>query len=73
MIVCFQYTNHRGEIATRRVIPRGIRFASTPYHPKAQWLLDALDLDRNAERSFAMVDISKWRDLGGVDIATVDR
>jgi predicted DNA-binding transcriptional regulator YafY len=58
--VTIRYTNYRGETADRRIIPRRIRFASTDWHPEAQWLLDAYDLDRQAERSFAMRDIANW-------------
>ena len=32
----------------------------TEWHPEEQWILDAFDLDRNAERSFAFKDIVDW-------------
>lgn len=52
--VTFCYTNHRGETAYRRVIPLRIRFA------EPHWLLDGIDVDENAERSFAVGDIRDW-------------
>jgi hypothetical protein len=54
------YTNHRGERTWRKILPRGIRFAATEWHPEPQWLLDATDLERGVERSFAMQDIREW-------------
>lgn len=59
-VVVIRYTNWRGETAHRRIIPKGMRFASTERHPEIQWILDAFDLDRNADRSFALRDISAW-------------
>jgi len=59
------YTNWRGETAVRRIIPVGLRFAATQWHPAEQYLIDALDADRldqgaseqDAARSFALADI----------------
>lgn len=59
-IVRILYTNYRGETALRRVVPERIHFASTEWHPEPQWLLDALDVEKNASRSFAMKDIRAW-------------
>jgi predicted DNA-binding transcriptional regulator YafY len=60
-----RYTNWRGETMLRKIIPKAIRFGSTEWHPEEQWLLDAYDLDRGADRSFAMKDILEW--IGGVN------
>lgn len=57
----FTYTNYRGETAERQVIPREVFFGSTPAHPEQQWFLRAYDLDRRAERSFAIRDIVSFR------------
>lgn len=54
----FIYTNHRGETAQRTAIPLGVRFGSTQWHPEAQWLMRAFDLEKGEEREFAMGDIS---------------
>ena len=59
-VVMIRYTNYRGQTALRRIIPRAIRFAATEWHPTEQWLLDAYDLDKGADRSFAMKDILEW-------------
>lgn len=59
--VVILYTNYRGETAVRCIIPRTIRFASSEWHPEEQWLIDAYDIDKGAERSFALKDIHEWR------------
>lgn len=50
------YTNYRGETATRNIIPRSVRFGSTEWHPEEQWLLLAWDNDKQADREFALKD-----------------
>jgi len=52
----FTYRNWRGEIAERRAIPRRVYFGATEWHPEPQWLLRALDVDKGAERDFALKD-----------------
>ncbi|MBX9580244.1 MAG: hypothetical protein K2X87_08040 [Gemmataceae bacterium] len=59
-VVVIRYTNYKGETALRRIIPRHIHFVSTEWHPEPQWVIEAFDLDRGAERSFAMKDILDW-------------
>jgi predicted DNA-binding transcriptional regulator YafY len=59
--VRFTYRNYRGEVGERHVIPRGIFFGATEYHPEPQWLLSAFDVDKGAPRTFAVRDIKNWR------------
>jgi hypothetical protein len=54
------YTNYRGETAVRKVNPKRIWFGKTDWHPEEQWLLDAFDIAKQADRSFAMKDIRAW-------------
>lgn len=54
------YTNYRGETALRTIIPIKIWFGSTNWHPTPQWLLDALDMEKQVNRSFSMKDIKTW-------------
>lgn len=61
-VVVIAYTNWRGEHGERRVVPHRIWYGSTEWHPEPQWMLDAHDLDRDADRSFAMADIHTWRE-----------
>ncbi|MEU0550835.1 hypothetical protein [Micromonospora sp. NPDC005979] len=54
------YRNYRGQESWRTVRPIRIRFGSNEWHPHPQWLLDAIDVARGVERSFAVRDIARW-------------
>lgn len=54
------YTNYRNETSVRLIIPVKIWFGATDWHPEYQWLLDAIDVEKRANRSFAMKDIKCW-------------
>ena len=54
------YTNYRGETALRTIVPKRLWFGSTEWHRDEGWLLDAFDVEKGAERSFAMKDIRVW-------------
>jgi len=62
-IVKILYKNYRGEIAYRTIIPKSMNFISTDWHPEEQWILTAFDIDKNADRGFAMSDIKDWNKL----------
>jgi predicted DNA-binding transcriptional regulator YafY len=62
--VIIDYTNWRGEREARRIRPLGpLVFENNEWHADTQWLLEAVDLDKNAVRTFAMKDIHSWRPL----------
>lgn len=48
------YRNHRGEVRTRRIVPLGVYFGSTQWHPEPQWLLNAIDAEDNTTKQFAL-------------------
>lgn len=54
------YTNYRGETSIREIVPVRIWFGSTEWHPEEGWLLEAFDIEKKANRSFAMKDIKSW-------------
>jgi predicted DNA-binding transcriptional regulator YafY len=54
------YTNYRGETAQRTIVPQRVWFGATEWHPEEQWLLDAVDVEKNAQRSFALRDIKSY-------------
>lgn len=57
------YKNHRGEVAERHIVPFGIAFGSTQWHPHAQLLLRAFDIDKQADREFALKDCDFTRQI----------
>lgn len=56
------YRNYRGETARRQVVPERVWFGATEWHPEEQWLLDAIDIEKGAKRSFALRDIQSYCD-----------
>lgn len=56
------YTNWRGETAERTITPISIWFGHTEWHKEDQWLLKAIDTEKDAERDFALKDIKEWLD-----------
>lgn len=59
-LITLLYTNWKGETATRRIVPIEVWFGHTQWHTEDQWLLKARDIEKDAERDFAMKDIKKW-------------
>ena len=60
-VVRIDYTNWQGVRAWRRVMPKGIVWDITEWHPVHQWCLEARDLDKNEDRLFSMKDIHAWK------------
>jgi predicted DNA-binding transcriptional regulator YafY len=58
--VSIVYTNYRGETRLRRIIPIKIWYGSADWHPEEQWHLEAYDIEKQADRSFAIKDIRTW-------------
>jgi hypothetical protein len=57
------YENYRGEVGRRRIIPLGFREGATEHHPTPQPLLEVYDLDKQANRTYAVRDVLHWGDL----------
>lgn len=58
--VTIDYTNWRGERSMRNIRPLRLVFENNEWHPVTQWILEAIDLDKGEERSFALADIHAW-------------
>jgi hypothetical protein len=54
----FVYRNWRGVVATRTAQIISLSYGVTEWHPEPQWLLQALDLEKNAVRLFALRDMT---------------
>lgn len=52
----FFYKNYRGELSVRTVTPVEFYWGSTEYHPEPQWIMKAIDHEKNAVRDFALRD-----------------
>lgn len=52
------YTNYRGETAKRTIIPINLWYGHTEWHTEDQWLLRALDTEKDQIRDFAMKDMT---------------
>ena len=55
-----EYTNYRGEKGIRTIVPISFFFGTTEYHPEEQWLIKLWDVDRQAERIYALKEITRW-------------
>lgn len=56
MPITFTYTNWRGETAQRTAVPKSLWFGVTDWHPEPGWLMTAHDLEKAADRDFALAD-----------------
>lgn len=59
-VVKILYTNWKHETRYRIIKPISIEFKSTEWHKEEQWILSAVDVEKNAIRNFAMKDIKEW-------------
>lgn len=59
-VISFRYKNWKGEISLRKVVPQDIWFGSTEFHKEEQWLLTAIDVEKQANRDFAINDILEF-------------
>lgn len=59
-VLTFDYINWEGKRGVRNVKPIKIWYGETQFHKEKQWFLKALDIDKNAERDFALKDIIKF-------------
>lgn len=60
-IVKILYTNWKGETRERTILPISIEYKSTEWHTEEQWILNAMDIEKNEMRSFAIKDIKEWK------------
>lgn len=67
-----RYTNYRGETATRHLRPEGVLFARTEFHSEPQWLMEAVDVERDVRRSFALEDMAGAREASRIIKTSTD-
>lgn len=61
--VTFTYTNWKGETRQRKAYFIKFFMGSNEWHPETQWLVIGMDLEKQAERTFALKDISNLEPL----------
>lgn len=54
------YSNHRGEVVWREILPVQVYWGATDFYPEECWLLEAFDLMKNARRTFRMANVLRW-------------
>ena len=59
-VVKILYTNWKNETRYRIIKPISIEFKATEWHKDEQWILNAVDIEKNAMRGFAIKDIKEW-------------
>jgi len=60
LTVRLRYRNWKGVVKTYLILPSGLWYGSTEYHPRRQWLLSAIDLDDGESKNFAVKDVLDW-------------
>jgi len=61
--VKFTYTNWKGKTRQRQAIFYKFFLGSNQYHPTQQWLVTGYDLEKEAERTFALENITKIENI----------
>jgi len=55
-----KYKNYQGVTSIRIIIPQQIHYGSTDYHKEDQWLLDVFDVEKDALRTYALMNILEF-------------
>jgi len=55
-----KYKNYQGITSIRNIIPQNIYYGSTDYHKEDQWLLEVWDIEKDALRTYAVMDIIEF-------------
>lgn len=56
-VIEFDYTNWKGEKGKRKALVRGVVWGSNEWHKEQQFLLRAIDMEKNDVRYFALKDM----------------
>lgn len=55
-----KYKNWQGNISIRNIIPQNIYYGNTQFHKEDQWLMNVWDVEKDAQRTYAMLDIIEF-------------
>lgn len=56
-VIRFRYRNWEGVVSERTARVTTLAYGSTEWHPQPQWLVQAFDMEKKAERLFALRDM----------------
>lgn len=57
------YTNYAGKKGTRLIYPTGrVYHGSNRWHPKPQWMLEAINVEDGLVKSFPLLNIHSWEE-----------
>jgi len=56
----FKYTNYKGVTSIRKISPYKLWFGNTEFHTDDQWFIHGYDVDKCAERNFALRDVIRF-------------
>lgn len=62
-VISFKYKNWKGETSIRNVIFKGLSYGNNKYHIDDQFLMNGFDLEKLADRTYAVKDISEFNYL----------
>lgn len=67
-VVYAPYTNWKGQTRMRRFIPQEVFWGKTDFHPEEQWFMKVWDVDKDAERIYALKDLfaTDFQDLNRI-------
>jgi predicted DNA-binding transcriptional regulator YafY len=69
-VITFDYTNHKGQSARRRIRPLRVWYGTSDYHLGEHWYLRAHDLDKQADRDFQLAGMRDIEEEKGCPDAT---
>lgn len=52
-----KYKNWQGKVGIRTIVPARVYYGHTDYHKEDQWLMEVFDIDKDAPRTYALMDI----------------
>jgi len=56
----FVYKNYKKQFSVRNVIPIRVYWGSTEFHTEEQWLMECFDIDKEANMTFAINDMTHF-------------
>jgi hypothetical protein len=72
-VLWIDYTNHKGQRRIRPIFPTKLIWGATEYHPKEQWLLEAIDLETVPKNVYKLFAFSGIHQCGGSKESLEDR